>query len=63
MSARWGEILYRIFCGLAVLFLLCGVLVISMNPVNMGMAVSFFAALVIGSYVIGRACRYLLAKH
>ena len=61
MKVRLGEILYRLFCGLAVLSLLCGLLVISMNPINMGMAVGFFAALVAGSYLIGRACRHFLA--
>lgn len=68
MTARLGQVLYWAGCGAAVICAvpaLMGLLVIlgggSINPVVTGLFGLKWAAGSVGVFLIGRACRYVLA--
>ena len=64
MLARLGDVLYWLGCGVAVLFILAGV-AMGTSDNNAGADVAplviYFGGGAIISWLIGRACRYVLS--
>lgn len=61
MAARLGDVLYWIGCGIAVFFVLIFILVASNSGPDAPFYLGVYAVLAIVSWLIGRACRYILA--
>jgi hypothetical protein len=61
MAARLGNVLYWLGCGVAAIFALL-VAIVALNPGTEAVYYgSIYAITAIGAWLLGRACRYVLA--
>lgn len=64
MAARFGEVLYWLGAGVAILFALAALGVFYMpsgNPVDLYITAGIFGGIALVAWLFGRACRYILA--
>jgi hypothetical protein len=61
MAARLGNVLYWLGCGVAAIFALLLAIVVLSPGTEAFLYGSIYAVVGIGSWLLGRACRYVLS--